>query len=51
MGNKPEREFSDSWTQYHCHTPMALQEPSTPGLPLVLALGWGPKHLMDSRGG
>ena len=37
--NQEEREFSNSWTQHHCHIqpPVALQEPATPGLPLRLA--------------
>lgn len=28
--NQEEREFSNSWIQHHCHTPVALQEQSTP---------------------
>lgn len=42
-GTNQEREFSNSWTQHHCHIqpPVTLQEPATPGLPLMLALGGG----------
>ena len=51
--NQEEREFSNSWTQHHCHIqpPVALQEPATPGLPLRLALGGGGKALNGQQRG
>ena len=51
--NQEEREFSNSWTQHHCHIqpPVALQEPATPGLPLRLALGGAGLPLRLALGG